>query len=410
MPSTSASDHSSDRFSTIRPEYAESATSLALAQGRITSDDADLIAAFLCERRATAGIGVGRSNKIAFTLISWRRFLPPFKQITMPTIFMGIEALKKANSQFGRPFKQNTIADHVVVLKMFVPWLIENGIVSLPLQKIKSIRTPEKNYLTKGPKDVFSHEEIAAMIAATIKSRDRALISILYEGGFRVGEIGTMRWGDISVTDYGGSAIVQFKTKMIRHVPIQLYWKHLMAWKADYWGPHPHDDDLVFVSERKRGMTHAGIAKMLNIVAKRAGINRRITPHQFRHTRTNHMIQQGVPETIIKKIMWGTTSTTMFRTYEHVTGGDIDRVMARTHKIATPDLTTKHLEPITCPHCFSILPPGVRACDTCGEPVSGPGRVSQQAIQQFIFNNMDTFEQYLQEVKESGLSNPPRNI
>ncbi len=386
MPSTSASDQSSDRFSSIRPEYAEAAVSLALAGGRITSDDADLIASFLCERRATVGIGVGRSNKIAFTLVGWRRFLPPFRELTMPAIFMGIESLRNGKSRLGRPFKQNTIADHIVILKMFVPWLIENGIVSLPEQKIKSIRTPARNYLTKGPKDVFSYEEIAAMIAATTKSRDRALVSLLYEGGFRVGEIGTMRWGDISVTDYGGSAIVQFKTKMIRHVPIQLYWKHLMAWKADYWGGPPQDDDLVFLTERKEGMTHAGISKMLNIVAERAGIQRRITPHLFRHTRINHMIQQEVPETIIKKIMWGSTSTMMFRTYEHVTGGDIDRIMARTHNIDISPVSKKHLEPITCPHCFSILPPGVQTCDTCGEPLSGPGRVSQQAIQQFIFN------------------------
>ncbi len=43
---------------------------------------------------------------------------------------------------------------------------------------------------------------------------------MLYEGGFRVGIIGTMRWGDVKFDRYGVIVNVNFKTGIPRYVRI----------------------------------------------------------------------------------------------------------------------------------------------------------------------------------------------
>jgi len=42
----------------------------------------------------------------------------------------------------------------------------------------------------------------------------------------------------------------------------------------------------------------------LKRLAKRAGIERHITPHIFRHSRITHLIKENVSESVIKLMMW----------------------------------------------------------------------------------------------------------
>ncbi|MDP3397179.1 MAG: tyrosine-type recombinase/integrase [Methanoregula sp.] len=45
-----------------------------------------------------------------------------------------------------------------------------------------------------------------------------------------------------------------------------------------------------------------------------AGITKHVTPHLFRHSRITHIRNDGVQESVIKMMMWGTVNTTMFET------------------------------------------------------------------------------------------------
>jgi len=58
-----------------------------------------------------------------------------------------------------------------------------------------------KNSLS--PSDLITEEEFQKMLNACTNSRDRALLSLLYETGARIGEIGSMRIKDVSFDEYG---------------------------------------------------------------------------------------------------------------------------------------------------------------------------------------------------------------
>jgi hypothetical protein len=68
-----------ETFGYIRPEYADAAINRGITTGQINNRDLQLIREYLAEKRATAGISITRCNKITCTLISWRRFIPPFQ-------------------------------------------------------------------------------------------------------------------------------------------------------------------------------------------------------------------------------------------------------------------------------------------------------------------------------------------
>ena len=181
-----------DRFHNFKADYQDHSLTNATIKGHITPTDADLISAFVAERKITNNIGMKRSLKITSNLITVRRFVPPFKDLTIPALYRGVEKIHHGNSSKERQFSQNTRIDHIRILKQFCMWLVENKEIDLPEKKIKAIKQPKK-LTTKNASDLLTGDEVQALISVCQTSRDRALIMTLYEGGFRVGELGEMK-------------------------------------------------------------------------------------------------------------------------------------------------------------------------------------------------------------------------
>ena len=112
---------------------------------------------------------------------------------------------------------------------------------------------------------------------------------------------------------YGYVVNVDFKTGKPRYIRLIMAAQHISSWKADY--PfEPAADKLVFITQYKTPMTHHSVEKQLQRLAGYAGIEKHITPHIFRHSRITHLIKDGVSESVIKLMMWGTINTPMFQT------------------------------------------------------------------------------------------------
>jgi integrase/recombinase XerD len=251
--------------------------------------------------------------------------------------------------------------------------MTENEYLDIPESKLRKLKTPSKDMMTKVAADLLTPEEISAMVAACNRSIDRAIIMMLYEGGFRIGELGALRWNDLKFDQFGVVANVNFKTEKPRYIRLIMAREHLAKWKNDY--PFaPEGDALVFITERKTPLTHASIQKQLTRISDRVGIEKHITAHVFRHSRITHLIQQGVPESVIKLTMWGNISTPMFQTYAHLTGTDIDQEMMKLYGITNggKKVERPRLEPRQCDSCDTVNAPTSNFCSTCGKPLVEP--------------------------------------
>ena len=106
-------------------------------------------------------------NKILFQLLLWRRFVPPFRENTIQNIYTGLEALRSHKQEGGSPFSKNTLHDTVAIFKPFYQWMIDEGIPSIPEKKLRQIRTPPADTMTKTAASLLTKEEVEAMIRAS---------------------------------------------------------------------------------------------------------------------------------------------------------------------------------------------------------------------------------------------------
>jgi hypothetical protein len=224
----------------------------------------------------------------------------------------------------------------------------------------------------KTAEQMLTEAEVKRMIESCKISRDRAIIAMLYEGGFRIGELGKLRWDQVKFNDWNVVVNVNEKTGFPRYIPLVMARPYLAQWKNDYPG-EIHEQGYVFLTNNQhRQLQYAGVAKQLRVNAERAGIKKHLTPHLFRHSRITHLIQQGYNESIIKKMMWGNINTDMFAVYAHLTDNDIEAEIARKNGILsqTQKKAEHSLEPRQCSRCFVINAPTCNFCATCGLPLT----------------------------------------
>ncbi|MEI6294322.1 MAG: hypothetical protein WCP36_11600 [Methanomicrobiales archaeon] len=135
-----------------------------LSQGILSTRDASIIWMYIAESKSSSGIGTIRAMKLAYTLTSWRRFIGEFSNLDITEVYEGIAKLKEGKSHKGIPFSQNTIYDHIRILKTFLLWMIDNDLSKLPEKKIMGLKMPPRKMMTKVASDLLTPEEMDAML------------------------------------------------------------------------------------------------------------------------------------------------------------------------------------------------------------------------------------------------------
>lgn len=387
-------------FHYIKSDYSERSIKKALANGRLTKRDVDLVREFLTEQQSCNNITTGRKNKLTFSLVGWRKFIGEFESNSIADLYEGISSLKEGVSEKGKPYKTNTIIDFIIVLKQFYRWMIDNDYSTIPEKKLNKIKNPRGDSLTKEAGDLLTPEDITSIIKACQRSIDRAIVMTLYEGGFRIGELGALAWKDVLFDDHGVIVNTNFKTGKARYVRLVMAKEYMAAWKRDY--PfEPEGDNLVFVSAKRNAMSYYTVSKQLTRLVERAGIEKHVTPHLFRHSRITHLIKEGVNESVIKLMMWGSVNTQQFKTYAHLTGTDIDNEILSRYGIK-PDEEKggRSLEPRQCKKCQAINAPDTLYCPVCGVSLTEEAEVQMEEAKRIISNDKEVLRSILMELLE----------
>jgi integrase/recombinase XerD len=367
-------------FNLVRPEFATNSINKALMEGSISDRDAELIQKFCAEMQATNGISIPRVNKLTYTIVALRRFVGEYEKNSIDDIYRAIPIIKTSKTNREKHYKQNTIVDFVKILKQFYIWASLNGYSTIPVEKIKMIKNPAKNEMTKTAADILTPDEVAAFIKSCISDRDRAFFMTLYEGGFRVGELGTLTWGQVKFDKYGAVINVDFKTGKPRYVRLLMAVEYLAKWRSVY--PFtPEGTALVFLNKDNKPLTHAQVARQIERIVKRANIKKHITAHLFRHTRITDMQKDGISESVIKQVMWGSVESRMFKSYLHLTGPDVDTEILRTYGIDIPDKPKERtLSPLQCPNCKDVNSPVSNYCKICGHCLTRDAQSEQDSL------------------------------
>ena len=149
--------------------------------------------------------------------------------------------------------------------------------------------------------------------------RDRALIVTLYGTGIRASECSGMRDCDV---DFGNSTLqVVGKGGHQRVLPLNV---DVMAALRDYRQARGAiaPEQGFFQSRKGNTMSRNAIYERVRSHARRAGIEKTLSPHRLRHTFATHLVKEGVDLLTISKLL-GHRQLSSTQIYLHLTVEDL---------------------------------------------------------------------------------------
>lgn len=169
------------------------------------------------------------------------------------------------------------------------------------------------------PRDL-SDDEIEQLFTHIDHPRDQLMFRLMRDAGLRVDEVAYLRIADLippSVPATGPRLRVRGKGQKERVVPLTAGLVRL--WQTWLDQRPAVEDDAVFVTRRKRGITVRGIQERLTHYSRQAGI--KATCHQLRHTFGRRMAEGGMPLPSLSKMMGHAQVTT---TQGYIAGAAVD--------------------------------------------------------------------------------------
>lgn len=204
-------------------------------------------------------------------------------------------------------------------LKAFYKYLLMEDIVETnPLELVEGpqlgVKLPE----------VLSIEEIDSLIAAidlssTEGERNRAILETLYSCGLRVTELVELQLSKVLFEE--GFVQVKGKGEKERLVPIGTaalkYIRYYLEHRRNHQKIKKEAEDILFLNNRGGQLTRVMIFTIIKRLAEKAGINKNISPHTFRHSFATHLVDGGADLRAVQEML-GHESITTTEIYTHI--------------------------------------------------------------------------------------------
>lgn len=204
-------------------------------------------------------------------------------------------------------------------IKSFFSYLLEEGVIDQdPAELLTVSRRQERlpEYLTI--------EEIERLIGAIDHGtpegqRNRAIIETLYSCGLRVSELVGLTLSNLYL-DVGFIRVIG-KGNRERLVPIgseaikymNLYLTHIRPHVSIVKGK----EDIVFLNRRGAGLSRVMIFLIIKDLAGKAGIDKNVHPHTFRHSFATHLVLAGADLRAVQEML-GHRRITTTEIYSHL--------------------------------------------------------------------------------------------
>ena len=177
--------------------------------------------------------------------------------------------------------------------------------------------------------EVLSVEEIDRIIACIDLSkpegqRNRAILETLYSCGLRVSELTNLKLSDLYLDE--GFIKVEGKGSKQRLVPISqkaIHELQLYFTDRNLGRIKPGFEDFVFLARWGNKLSRIMVFHLVKELAEKAGIQKNISPHTFRHSFATHLLEGGANLRAIQNML-GHEAIATTEIYTH-----IDRSMLR---------------------------------------------------------------------------------
>lgn len=224
-----------------------------------------------------------------------------------------------------------TIARRLASLKAFYQYLVqENRLTADPTADLESPKQQKRLPRVLTVKEVELLLNQPDVTCATGR-RDKAMLELLYATGIRVSEIISLDVLDVNLA--AGIVRCMGKGSKERIVPIgSTAVRALQAYLGRGRSELVREtaEPALFVNHHGRRLTRQGFWKIVKKYAKEARIQKRITPHTFRHSFATHLLENGADLRSVQEML-GHADISTTQIYTQVTRSHLKDVYSRTH-------------------------------------------------------------------------------
>ena len=256
------------------------------------------------------------------------------KKISSSPIAIKDEVIQQFIYEIAKEISPRSQARIISGLRSYFNYLIfENYRASNPTDLIE---TPKIG--VKLP-DTLSEQEINNLISAIDLSkaegeRNRAMLETMYSCGLRVSELIDLKISDLFF-DEGFIKIVG-KGNKERFIPIHfsaqkyiiLYMNEIRKQLKIKKG----FEDTLFLNRRGKSLSRQMIFMILKDLAIKIDLNKKISPHTFRHSFATHLLKNGADLRAIQQML-GHESITTTEVYVHLDTSYLKEIVEKYHPI-----------------------------------------------------------------------------
>lgn len=231
----------------------------------------------------------------------------------------------------GSPYAATSVARALSSVRSFHRFLLREGVADDdPAAGVVRPRVP------RALPHPLTVEEVGRILGApdlarSAGIRDRAILELLYGAGLRVSELTSLDVDDLDLDE--GAVRVLGKGGKEREVPVGRYARDAVAAYLARARPalaRPSTRGALFLNARGGRLTRQSVARLLEGYARGVGIDRRVSPHDLRHSFATHLLDGGADVRVVQELL-GHASVATTQIYTLVTREHLREVYYTSH-------------------------------------------------------------------------------
>ncbi len=168
---------------------------------------------------------------------------------------------------------------------------------------------------------VLTKEEVIKLFDATPTKKSKLMLQFIYACGFRISELINLKVDDLDFNEMIGHVRkAKGKKDRIFNIPKFLAKKLEKQCKKQ----QENNQEFLFTGPKGR-LTDRNLQKIVRIVAKKTGINKKVSPHTLRHSFATHLLENGVDIRKIQELL-GHADLSTTQIYTHISTEELKKI------------------------------------------------------------------------------------
>jgi len=162
-------------------------------------------------------------------------------------------------------------------------------------KNIVTLKTPK---LARKLPEILTKEEVKTLINVTQNQKSKIIIKLLYSSGIRLSECLNLKIKDLDLKNKSGWVRAGKGAKDRLFILSQDVCHELTTYLQTR-----SPNDFIFTHPNSKQLSPRNIQKIIQLAAKKAHINKQITPHKLRHSFATHLLESGTDIRIIQELL-----------------------------------------------------------------------------------------------------------